>query len=306
MELISVLLSLYNPDESFLLKQLDSINQQDYEGPIEVIVHNDNPNDVNREAQIISRLSRCKVRYFHSKENLGYVKAFEKLTLLASGDFIAFCDQDDIWRPNRLSRAAEELRAGNILAVCDRAIVDSNDNVIVESWKKAHPLSLECHWKTGDNFTRHAATRCFAIGMATMVRAPEAKSFCPYPLCTGHDKWIALCSSASGRCAFIDEPLVLYRRHESNVSGQFKGITCKNDWYLDRVAPSLELAREFGEKFPQNEDALKIMGFAQARSSHNPLRIIRYLSYDPTVVLFECLLSIVPEGIFKKLIASRG
>lgn len=304
MKSISILMSLYNPNESFLFKQLDSINNQDYKGPIEVLVHNDNPKDMDRELQISDHLPNCTVKYYHSQHNLGYVKAFERLVLLASGDFIVFCDQDDVWKSNRLSRGADELNNGSIFCVSDRMIIDENDEVLVQSWKNAHPLALECRWHTGDIFTKHAATRCYAIGMATMVRADYAKRFCPYPDCTGHDKWIALCASASGKCSFIDEPLVMYRRHGNNVSGQFQGIKSKEDWYSERITPSLELAKLFNDKFPQNPNAGKIMKFANARKSRNPLRIMRYVTYDPTLVLFESALAITPEWLFKKLLGS--
>lgn len=61
MKSISILMSLYNPNESFLFKQLDSINNQDYKGPIEVLVHNDNPKDMDRELQISDHLPNCTV-----------------------------------------------------------------------------------------------------------------------------------------------------------------------------------------------------------------------------------------------------
>jgi glycosyltransferase involved in cell wall biosynthesis len=34
--------------------------------------------------------------------NLGYTKAFEKLISFSTGDYIAFCDQDDIWHEDKI------------------------------------------------------------------------------------------------------------------------------------------------------------------------------------------------------------
>ena len=193
------------------------------------------------------------------------------------------------------------MRSGYGLAVCDRSIIDADGNIETKSWKAAHPKSIECNWSSGDNITVSAAFRCYAIGMATMAKTELVKQFLPFPTCTGHDKWIALCASACGPCAYINEPLVRYRRHGNNVTGLFQGITCKQDWYSERVEPSLELAQEFARRFPNCSEGKQILYFAEARRDQNIKKILKLAKYEPTLALFEAILPLLPNKLFKQL-----
>lgn len=305
-ENVSVIISLYKPNKVFLEQQLESINNQICEESITVFIHDDCPDDDNWESFARQHLSKHKVIYYKSPVNLGYVKAFEHLVTLADGDYVAFCDQDDEWEPNRVAKGVSALRAGYGLAVCDRAIIDADGNIEIKSWKIAHPRSIECNWASGDNITIPAAFRCYAIGMATMAKTSLVKQFTPFPTCTGHDKWIALCASACGPCAYINEPLVKYRRHGKNVTGLFHGIACKNDWYTERVEPSFDLAQEFAKRFPDCEEAKQILNFAEARRNRNLRGLIKLAKYEPTLATFEILLSFLPDSIFKQLIKMMG
>ena len=300
-ENVSVLISLYKPNAVFLEKQLESINNQICKERITVIIHDDCPDDDNWESFARQHLSNHEVRYYKSPLNLGYVKAFEHLVTLAEGDYIAFCDQDDEWEPYRIAKGAAALRSGYGLVVCDRSIINVDGNIETKSWKAAHPNSIECNWSSGDNITVSAAFRCYAIGMATMAKTELVKQFLPFPTCTGHDKWIALCASACGPCAYINEPLVRYRRHGNNVTGLFQGITCKQDWYSERVEPSLELAQEFVRRFPNCSEGKQILYFAEARRDRNIKKILKLAKYEPTLAIFEAILPFLPNKLFKQL-----
>ena len=195
--LVSVLISIYNPDPLFLAEQIKSIDTQTYSN-IEIVVYNDNPDDASRETELKTLAPSRIVKYYHGEKNLGYIKAFEKLVGLASGEYIALCDQDDIWNPNRVERGITELEKGYVLAVCDRSIIDAKGTVIDPSYRHSHPHERECNWNSGDDITAQAAFSCYAIGMATMVRKDVAVRLAPFPQGSGHDLWIAAGASAIG------------------------------------------------------------------------------------------------------------
>lgn len=299
-ELVSTVMSLYKPDEGYLAEQLDTIDAQDY-SDMEVVVYNDCPEDEDRSVFCLSHCRRHPVRYFHGTENLGYVKAFEKLVGLAKGDFIAFSDQDDRWLPGRISEGIKPLKEGCLLSVCDRMVIDGEGRVEVESWRSSHPKDPETNWNTGDHFVPQAVFTCYAIGMAIMVRSDVARCLTPFPICTGHDKWLVLGANAMGDCAFIDKALVQYRRHGTNVTGKLSGITCKADWHRTRVRDSCELARTFAERFPSSPDLPSIISFAQAREDGDVAGMWRYRYLAPKVAEFEILTKHMPNWIFKKL-----
>lgn len=300
---VSVLMSIYQPDIRFFHRQLESIAAQTYEN-MEVVIYNDDPDDKDRSDEIRTVLSRSSVavRYYHGSKNLGYSAAFEKLVGLAHGTYIALCDQDDVWLPSRVERGVRELDAGYVLAVCDRAIIDGGDRVIEESHRHSHPHEPECNWNSGDSITPYAAFSCYAIGMATMLRCDIAKRLVPFPEGTAHDYWLTLGASQLGECAFIDEPLVQYRRHGHNVSALLAGVENKEDWYRSRVLPKYDLARYFCKLFPDSPYGEEIMAFAQARLNRDIWGLLRYRHLNPQTAYFEIVLRLLPDRIVRNII----
>ena len=297
---VSVLMSIYQPDEVYLAEQLETIAAQDYDD-FEVVVYNDCPTDGSREAFCREHCAGRTLRYVHGDTNRGYVKAFEHLMGLAEGEYIALCDQDDRWLPGRLAAGVRALDEGYVLACCDRQIIDGEGRVTVESWRAAHPDDATCSWKSGDRITQRAAFACFSIGMATMVRTDVARSLTPFPTCTGHDKWLALGASAMGPCANIERPLVQYRQHGSNQTGVLRGIESKADWYRKRTEDSHELVEEFARRFPDSPDLSDMRAFAEARLARDVLGMWRYRDLAPQVAKFEIALRLTPEWAFKAL-----
>lgn len=293
--LVSVLISLYRPDEGYLAEQLASVAGQTYDR-VEVVAYNDDPSDRDRSAELRAALGPAgiPVRYFHGEENLGYSAAFERLVGLARGDYLALCDQDDVWEPTRLERGVRELERGYTLVTCDRSIIDGDGRVVERSYRHAHPGEPECSWESGDPITPHAAFSCYATGMATMLRADVARALVPFPRGSAHDLWLALGASAMGPCAFVDEPLVRYRRHGGNASSLLSGVSGKRDWYRLRVRPKYELARRFCELFPESEYREQIMGLAQARLDRDVLGLWRWRALSPRVARFEIALRLTP------------
>ena len=109
-KLVSVIIATYNHNIIWFEKQLNSINNQTYSN-IEIILLDDS--SVNEkyldiiETTVI--IKRFPVRIYRNDENLGSNKTFEKLVNLASGDYLAFCDQDDIWSDDKIEVLVSEI-----------------------------------------------------------------------------------------------------------------------------------------------------------------------------------------------------
>ena len=62
-----------------------------------------------------------------NEENLGSNGTFERLTREAEGDLFAYCDQDDIWLPEKLTVLQKAMEREQALVVCsDMYIIDSS------------------------------------------------------------------------------------------------------------------------------------------------------------------------------------
>lgn len=299
---VSVLMSIYRPDERYLAEQLETIDSQDFDD-FEVVVYNDCPEDDQWEDFCRSHVVSHPLRYVCGEVNLGYIKAFERLVTLAEGEYIAFSDQDDRWLPGRLSRGVEVLDQGHVMVNCDRQIIDPEDRVVVQSWRESHPDDASGTWHTGDEITSKAAFSCYSMGMATMMRTDAAQSLVPFPDWVGHDKWLALGASALGSCASIEEPLVQHRRHGKNESGALHRVSCKQDWYESRVQGNFDLVKVFAERFPDNPALPVMWEFAEARLRRDLRGIWRHRDLAPQIARFEIALCLVPDPIFKLALA---
>ena len=95
--LVSVIITAFNR-EKYIVEAIDSVLTQDY-SPIEVIVVDDGSTD--RTAEIVKSYGDQLV-YVH-QENQGVATARNNGINLATGEFLAFNDSDDVWADGKLS-----------------------------------------------------------------------------------------------------------------------------------------------------------------------------------------------------------
>ena len=106
---VVVLLSTFNGDK-FLQEQLDSLFTQTYNN-IYIYVRDDGSTDLTCDILkcFEDKYSNFEVVY---GSNIGVVKSFMSLLKMvpADGSFVAFCDQDDIWLNDKVTRSVEKLK----------------------------------------------------------------------------------------------------------------------------------------------------------------------------------------------------
>ncbi|WP_207541300.1 glycosyltransferase [Sabulicella rubraurantiaca] len=153
-----------------------------------------------------------RVRRMPGGERLGALASFTALLRAAeAADAYAFMDQDDVWLPGKLARAACLLDEGRE-AVCGRLrLVDAALNPVGLSAVPDFPprfASLLAH---------NVAAGCT---MALSPRGREMALAAPPPSGTLHDWWCALLvTGQGGRLLFDEEPCMLYRLHGANQVG---------------------------------------------------------------------------------------
>ncbi|MCH1982179.1 glycosyltransferase [Ruminococcus sp. OA3] len=293
---VSVLMSVYRPDLSFLRQQLLSIEAQDYPDT-ELIVWDDCPGE-DITGILGEILLKTPYTYHRCSENLGYIRAFETLAEMASGEYLAFCDQDDVWDASKLSRCTEVLEQKRaVLVTSDRRIIDEENRVVTESVRSAsrHPYE---RWSTGDDISCNAVFTCYALGMTIVMRTDAAKRMLPFSRNTGHDKWVTMCAAAMGSVCYIEEVLQSYRRHGKNVSGIFYHLASKEEYYTWRVETSCAVVRELLERFPDHPRREQILAFSRARKRRKTVQLWKYRRTAPAVAMFEIMLKWIPSGVF--------
>ena len=177
-EKVSILLPVYRPNRKYLREQLVSLNEQTY-GNLELLVWNDCPEEsVDRElfAECITRFPVC----FHGGEkNLGYIGAFNALSGLAEGNYLSYCDQDDVWEKDKIRACMEAIHeSGAIAAVCDKAIMNAEGEITRESWRGSSRMACD-RWNTGDDITERAAFFCYGTGMTIIAKTKVKRLMTP-------------------------------------------------------------------------------------------------------------------------------
>ncbi|MCH4552099.1 glycosyltransferase family 2 protein [Aestuariibaculum lutulentum] len=100
--MVSIVTPAYN-SEKYIIETIQSVLNQTYQNWEWIIVDDGSTdNTVNIVKEFISKDSRIKL--FQLKSNLGPALARNKGIEEAKGDFIAFLDSDDIWKPDKLEK----------------------------------------------------------------------------------------------------------------------------------------------------------------------------------------------------------
>jgi glycosyltransferase involved in cell wall biosynthesis len=212
--MISIALATYN-GAKFLRKQLESILNQSVTD-FEVVVCDDCSTDKTPQIlqEYASRDSRFKV--YQNAKNLGFKKNFEHILTLCKGEFIAFCDQDDIWEPNHLEILYKNIGENDCIGA-NSLIIDekgvSQNKTLLEYW----PIHVMP--KNEKELFQHELYSNVIQGTASLIRASLIKQALPIPEdIKYHDYWFALVAGLNEKCKYISDVVLKYRRHSNNAS----------------------------------------------------------------------------------------
>jgi glycosyltransferase involved in cell wall biosynthesis len=111
--LVSVVIPIYN-GETFLARAIASVSAQTYT-PLEIVVIDDGSTD-NSLAVVSACPTQAPLRILR-QENRGVAMARHAGVLASAGDFIAFLDQDDWWREDKIAKQVEVFQADASLAL---------------------------------------------------------------------------------------------------------------------------------------------------------------------------------------------
>ncbi len=224
--MISVCMASYNGSR-YIHAQIQSILPQ-LSAEDELVVVDDGSSDDT--ISILEGFADTRIRVHRNERNIGVIKTFERALRHSSGDIVFLCDQDDLWRSEKVHRFKELFAADPslTLALSDAEIIDAEGHILSGS---AHAIRRA---KPGlvTNIVKNTFLGC------TMVLRRRLLDFClPFPANVPmHDMWIGLISEMYGKTAFIHEPLVLYRRHGQNATGdRHASIPQMLRWRIDLV-----------------------------------------------------------------------
>lgn len=290
---VQILMSVYN-GEKYLREQLDSILAQTY-GNIEILVRDDGSTD-----QSLSILQEYqKVHSFISViegKNIGLTKSFIELLGASDGEYVAFCDQDDVWLENKIEKAVEKLEACEIPALyCSNQILVNEKLEKIDNEKLPHIIP-----SFGNAVIESVCTGCTVVMNEALIK--EIKGHLPQNA-IWHDWWCYMVASYLGTVIFDEHAYIYYRQHGGNQLGTSRNalVMIRNKWnFLKKTRGMLgrqleNFAKEYrGDK---EKDALVDMLCASKSSFKARIHVImnkkiyRQKGLDNFVVKVLCVVN---------------
>lgn len=219
----AILMAVYN-GERYIEEQLESILAQT-NGNWELFIHDDGSTDCS--LQIASRYVKQDPYRIHIVEGPPCGGAKENFLFLMrqiNAPYVMFCDQDDVWLPEKIKLTFQKMREQEfrfgadtpLMVFSDLTVVDSKMHPIAERmsvYQKLDPRRILCK----DLMIQNVITGCTVmVNRALLKKALQAKDTDTVIM---HDWWCALVASYFGKIAYLDSSLVLYRQHEDNSVG---------------------------------------------------------------------------------------
>lgn len=224
MKSVAVLLSTYN-GEKYIREQIDSVlRQKDLK--VFLLVRDDGSSDNTIQILMDYQKVYSATMKVVFGENIGVVKSFYSLIVEAKKkffnfDYFAFCDQDDIWLPEKLLTAVESLEKNTISKAklyCSRTLyVDSDLNDLKQQ-------KIEIVNSLYANLVTNRLAGCTQVFNSYLL--DKISIFCEDVLSQNaechilHDCLLSIVAYSLDAFVFFDDyPHILYRQHGSNVVG---------------------------------------------------------------------------------------
>ena len=203
---VSIVVCTYN-GEKYIREQVDSLIAQTY--PIHEIIIQDDGSTDNTWTIVEELVAKYPtiIKGIRNEHNLGWNQNFYAAIMNTTGDYIACCDQDDYWMPDKIERQVQEI-GNKLLHVCSSYL-----------WKNGELTPRINHTTTLENMSLY-----FAYCGHQFLMKNDMKKYIPLGqrIDMAHDRFLSLVAQYLNSITVSDALLVKWRRHETNTTGDLK------------------------------------------------------------------------------------
>jgi glycosyltransferase involved in cell wall biosynthesis len=230
---VSVIINVRN-GASTLAETIDSVLAQTF-ADWELVVWDDRSTDTS--AEVVRRYTDPRIRYYLSPDDAPLGKARSDAIARASGEWLAFLDQDDVWLPFKLQKqmALADEDVGLIYGRTIRFYPSGRERDY--DWAHEYELLPE-----GDIFLRLFTESCFIAMSSAVFRRSAIESIggIPKEVRIVPDYYLYVAVAKQYRIRAAQEPLCRYRMHPGSMS-QVTALAMHEEvlWLIDRWSPDL-------------------------------------------------------------------
>jgi glycosyltransferase involved in cell wall biosynthesis len=260
---LSIAMATYN-GAHFIEEQLNSLTTQT-SLPNELVITDDASTDETLDIiRTFAKTAPFPVRIEKNPEKLGFRGNFLKAAKLCQSEVIAFCDQDDVWLPNKLETCLPHFKDQELLLVYHNALVVTETLQPIATLQDRAapsrvnpPLSMN-PWQHGLGFTQLFRRSLLEFSDYW----PQSLDYFNAEHREAHDQWVSFLASCLGSTHYINQPLVLYRQHEGNVFGWNRKEHSIKGKYENLFSSAIPGLRQYELSAKQRISILEQMGTA--------------------------------------------
>ena len=196
--------------EKYLALQLQSILDQTYKN-LEIIIVDDQSKDNSFAIATEYAAKDNRIKCYLNNINLGYNKNFEKAIGLATGEYIAVSDQDDIWQLNKIE---------HLLANIGQNWLIFSNSALINNVGEVQQKKLLNNFKFGNRDFRGILLTNFVTGHTTIMSRDFLTYILPFPATGYYDWWMGFVALYHHKLIYLNETLTMYRLHDRSVTQQ--------------------------------------------------------------------------------------
>jgi len=285
---ITILMATYNGSK-FFYEQLNSILAQTYTN-WELLIRDDGSSDdtITLILEAIKNDARIKL-VVNPSEAHGACANFSSLLTWAKVnkelEYIMFCDQDDIWLPNKIACSLQHLQRTESANKDKPCLVYGHLNMMAENGHHLQEvISMDSPPKFNNIIVQNPMFGCtmmFNNMLANLI--PEIPTYAE-----NHDYWVALVAVSFGSYSIICEDIILYRQHTNNVTSQGAGLMNRFNRYYNNTKRIKELQSKlimlgaflevYGAKL-RKADQIVLTEFLKAFKAGTPAKLVNVIFY---------------------------
>lgn len=222
---IDIILPTYN-GEKYIREQIESIIGQDYTN-WNLLIRDDGSKD--QTLRIIRGYQQKypdKIHIIYDKKgNLGVTYNVFEILKYAKNSYIMFCDQDDIWKVNKIRTLFEYIKKVEKNNKNQPILVHSDANIVDSRLKMIHPsFATYLHWDKRRDTLANLIQRNIVQGSSALINRKLLDKVKILANRKGlktvyHDWWIAVVAAVFGKIYYCNKALMLYRQHDNNMLG---------------------------------------------------------------------------------------
>lgn len=303
---VTIAMAVYKPKLEFFRQQLESVNEQDY-GNIHLLIWNDSPQEFCCEKFVSQYITKIPYRILDNGKNNGVTQAFAHLTEVAEGKYIAYCDQNDIWMPNKISVTVNflEVHPECSCCHCECQLIDDDNHVVKEHY---YPVALDAlndiKYQKKSFFVKN-----WSLGCAMTLPVTVAQSALPFPDMIFHDQWIEMFALTKGKFYYLPQTLLQHRVHGTNNSQTLHGVKTKAEYYqlkLDKEKSLFDYLKghlSYWKEYQKEEMWIEARSkYAQYPGIKSFFHLSQFIGVRPGVTLFELVMPLIPEWMFSRIL----